>query len=245
MPAALTTLGALKTYLAQPSAWAQSTAYVAGDSCRASGNLYTCTIGGTSSGVGTGPTGTGAAIVDGGVTWKFLQPSLITDDATLTRLIGAVSDFFESYTDRTFASTSQTYTFSGRGGPTIVLPDYPVSAVSSVTIDGSPLAARASVGAAGWVLVPPNTLALDGGNAGPRFTRGIANVSVAYTAGYSTIPADLAHACLEACASWYKRRSRVDEASKSIQGEVISFSTDELPKAARSVLDLYRRGWPR
>jgi hypothetical protein len=38
---------------------------------------------------------------------------------------------------------------------------------------------------------------------------------------------------------------RTDEVSKSIQGEVITFSTDKFPKAAQAILDTYARGWPR
>lgn len=239
---ALATIAALRTYLAQPSAWAQSTAYVVGDQVRAVAALYVCITAGTSSGTGTGPSGTTADITDNTAHWKYLGPSLSTDDATLTRLLTAVGAFFAAYCDRTFSSGSQTYVTNGTGNATLLLPDYPVSAITSVTIDGTAIAARPSVGAAGYVLVAPNTLMLDGDM---KFTRGIANVTVVYTAGYSTIPYDLEQACLETCASWYKRRMRTDEESKSIQGEVITFSTSPLPKAAKAVLDLYKRVWPR
>lgn len=55
------------------TAWAITTAYAVGDirSNDAPLNIYVCTIAGTSAGAG-GPTGEGTAIVDGGVTWRFL-----------------------------------------------------------------------------------------------------------------------------------------------------------------------------
>lgn len=244
---ALTTIAALRTYLAQPADWTQSTAYVLGDQCRANSRIYICIAAGTSSGTGTGPATEVTDVTDGTVHWKFLGPGISTDNATLTRLITAVGAFFSQYCDRTFESASYTYVTSGHGGTMMLLPEYPVSAVSSVTIDGVTIPQRPSVGAAGWVLMAPNQLGLDGSKQYPvyTFTKGMGNVTVAYTAGYSSIPYDLEQAALESCASWYKRRARVDEESKNIQGEVINFTPTSIPRAAREVLDLYRRSWPR
>lgn len=53
-------------------AWAFSRIYAAGALVtHDGGKLYLCTTGGTSAGPGLGPTGTGQAIVDGGVTWQY------------------------------------------------------------------------------------------------------------------------------------------------------------------------------
>ena len=247
----LITLAQLKTYLALTQSWVKSTTYTAGDRIRANGNLYECITTGTSSGSGTGPSGTTADITDGSAHWKYIQAQQATDDSTLSALISAVSSFFEHYCDRTFSSASYTYVTNGHGNHAIMLPESPVTAVLSVTVDGVVIAARPAVGSAGWVLTD-NMVQLDGGSSYNtssnaviyRFNKGIANVSIAYTAGYSTLPNDLTQACIETCASWYKRRSRVDEESKSIQGEVITFSTAELPKAAKAILDIYKRAWP-
>jgi uncharacterized phage protein gp47/JayE len=59
-----------------PVAWAPTTGYVATVGSRSvvtndGGRAYICVVGGTSAGSG-GPTGTGQAIVDGGVTWWYL-----------------------------------------------------------------------------------------------------------------------------------------------------------------------------
>lgn len=53
------------------TAWAGTTAYNIGDRRTNAGNAYLCTIAGTSAGAG-GPTTTGSAITDGGVTWRYL-----------------------------------------------------------------------------------------------------------------------------------------------------------------------------
>lgn len=53
-------------------AWQGSRAYAVGDQVHNGGNLYRATAAGTSASSG-GPSGTGASIVDGGVTWTFVQ----------------------------------------------------------------------------------------------------------------------------------------------------------------------------
>lgn len=52
------------------AAWAAATPYNVGDLRSRVGNIYACTVAGTSGGVG--PSGTGTAIVDGTVTWRFI-----------------------------------------------------------------------------------------------------------------------------------------------------------------------------
>ncbi len=56
-------------------AWAPSTAYVIGNMVLNDKKAYWATVAGTSAGSG-GPTGTGGAIVDGGVTWKYASVAL-------------------------------------------------------------------------------------------------------------------------------------------------------------------------
>lgn len=53
-------------------AWQASRPYAVGDQVTNGGNLYRATAAGTSASSG-GPTGTGASITDGGVTWTFVQ----------------------------------------------------------------------------------------------------------------------------------------------------------------------------
>jgi hypothetical protein len=56
------------------TAWAATTAYVAGDIVVKSLLAYEASVAGTSG--GTGPSGTGTAIVDGTVTWKYVGPGV-------------------------------------------------------------------------------------------------------------------------------------------------------------------------
>lgn len=68
-----TTAGAGTATVAAATAWAGSTAYVAGDRRVNASKIYLCTVGGTSAASG-GPTGStrGVNITDGSVTWRFL-----------------------------------------------------------------------------------------------------------------------------------------------------------------------------
>jgi hypothetical protein len=241
----LASLADLRQYLRLPAAWVKSTVQALGDQVRANLAVYQCITAGTTASSGTGPSGTTADITDGSAHWKYLNPNLGADDPLLSRIISAVSLAFATYCDRTFASTSWTYQTSGKGGVALMLPEYPVTTITSVSIDGTTIPARQTVGGWGYVQSGPNKILIDGAGYPASFTHGVANVSVAFTAGYSSVPYDLAQACLETCGSWYRRSSRIDEDSKSVQGEVISFSRLEIPKAARFILEQYKRPWPR
>lgn len=71
------TAAAIKT-TAAPTPWAPSTAYLVGAQVGNVGNIYSCTVAGTSAPSG-GPTGTGGAIVDGTCTWAFVSASPTTN----------------------------------------------------------------------------------------------------------------------------------------------------------------------
>ena len=53
--------------------WVQSTNYFTNTLLYNNGNLYFAAVGGTSSNSGTGPSGTGSSITDGGITWSFIN----------------------------------------------------------------------------------------------------------------------------------------------------------------------------
>jgi len=59
-------------------AWAQSTGYSVGNAVTANSNIYICTVAGTSSASGTGPSGTGLNITDGTCTWNFSTTSALS-----------------------------------------------------------------------------------------------------------------------------------------------------------------------
>lgn len=77
------TKSAVTITLALHAAWAATTAYVVGDrrynGAMSSERVYLCTAAGTSAMAG-GPSGTGSAIVDGTVTWRYLGDGKASGD---------------------------------------------------------------------------------------------------------------------------------------------------------------------
>ena len=110
-----------------------------------------------------------------------------TDDALLTRLITAASQYIQTWLNRQIAQCDYMEVRDGTGGERLQFACFPVSAVLSLTIDGlaippAPPPAPSTGLIAGYVF-SPTQLALRG----YHFTRRAQNVVVTYTAGYPTI----------------------------------------------------------
>lgn len=161
-----------------------------------------------------------------------------SDDALLTRLITATSAAVEQYCERTFASAAQTVTRNGNDKSVMPFPNAPVTAVASVTVDGTAIPARPSVTGSGFSF-DEQYLYL----AGYRFTRGMQNVVLAFTSGFSATPGDLEQAVIDVVAFKYRGRERIGQASKILQNETVTFLRDVPPDVMR-VLDNYRRVVP-
>lgn len=166
----------------------------------------------------------------------YLSISTSADDATLTRLLDAASSWFESQVGRTLALAARTEVQDGNGGRSIVPHHYPVTEITSVTIDGVVIPSAPDATSDGWALVD-GVIALRGYKA----TTGIANVSITYSAGYLAIPDDIQQAVIEVAADRYRYRTRVGEVSKSLGGESVSFVSFQTPFAVQTVIDAYRR----
>lgn len=123
----------------------------------------------------------------------WLSPPLTStnDDALLTRLVSAASRFILGYLNRpSLLSLPYAETRDGVGGRTLMLRQWPVTSVTSLTVDGNAVPAAGPAGAAaGWVLD-----GWDGWSAGQpqalsvigyAFARGRQNIAIAYTAGYA------------------------------------------------------------
>jgi hypothetical protein len=170
------------------------------------------------------------------------------DDTLLTRLISAWSARFRALTDRDISQQTYTETRDGSGGRVagawgagggatrLLLRNYPVSSVTSVTVDGDAIPKIVNAGDSGWVL-KGDVVEL----VGYRFTPGIQNVVVVYVAGFETTPLDVEQAVIEMVIWNYKARDRMGQNSKSVGGEVISFSSKPWPDSAQAVIDDYRR----
>lgn len=162
-----------------------------------------------------------------------------TDDVLIGRLITSESAGIESWLNRVILSASYTHVCSGNGGDTLLLPNYPITAISTLSIDGVAIAASTGVTVAGYVFDEHRV-----GLRGYVFAKGMMNISITYTAGYATVPSDIEQACNEMVGLSYRERDRLGLASKGIAGEQTNFITAEMTNSVKSILNQYKRVIP-
>jgi hypothetical protein len=159
-----------------------------------------------------------------------------TDDALLSRLITAASQYIQTWLNRQIPLADYIEVRDGTGGHRLQFGCFPVVTVQSLTVDGQTILQAASSCAAGYSF-STSQLSVRGYN----FCRGAQNVVIAYTAGYATIPPDIAQACIDLVALRYRERTRIGEISKSLGGiETVSFSQKDLSDSIKTLLQQYR-----
>jgi hypothetical protein len=182
-----------------------------------------------------------------------IDPGETSVDALLARLVSSESARFSNLSNNPITSASYTETVDGNGTRYYVPKNYPVLSVTSVTVDGNAIPARASVSDNGFALVQ-NRVELVGYmftssraaiyySVYPSFSvsAGVGNVTIVYTAGYQTVPADVDQAVCEMVALKFRGRDRVGLMSQSVGGETLSYQTLTLPESVQSVIDNYSR----
>ena len=165
-------------------------------------------------------------------------------DEVLTLLIGAASQWIKSYCDMDFLEEEYDYLYSGMGQPTVILPNYPVTKVTSVLVNGFNIPLRGGPGGAGYsVNTRKGTVSLSG----YVFEYGDNNVEIIYTAGYPTLaylPLDLRFAATKLAVYRYKERSRLGKNSESLGGQQnVSYSSAAAPEDIINTLKNYKRGF--
>ena len=159
-----------------------------------------------------------------------------TDDALLTRLVSAASQYIQTWLNRQIASADYLEIRDGTGGQRLQFACFPVTAVLSLTIDGQDVPAAPSFNAAGYRF-SSTQLSIRG----YRFKRGAQNVVIAYTAGYSTTPPEVAQACIELVSLRYRERTRIGEVSRSLGGaETVTYAQKDMSDPIKTLLQQYR-----
>jgi Phage gp6-like head-tail connector protein len=179
-----------------------------------------------------------------------------TDDPLLTRLITAASQFIQTWLNRPLPSADWQEVRDGLTGPLgpgesrFVFGVQPCSAVLLVAIDGLMIppipavapapAGQAVVGAypaAAGYLFSPTQLVIRGFPV-PRRAQ---CVLMQYTAGFASLPPDVAQACIELVCSKYRQRTRIDELSKHLgDGSTVTFSQKDMSDPVKTLLSQYR-----
>ena len=161
------------------------------------------------------------------------------DDTLLASLITAVSAFIVANINRPVLSSIFAETRDGTGGRTLSFAVTPVTAILNLSIDGNDIPAAPDDISPGYRF-GPTRLSLYG----YRFTPGLDNVAIGYTAGFATVPGELAQACIQLVALRYRERDRIGLNSKGLAGEVTSFLQKAMPDDVEAVLQRYRRVAP-
>ncbi len=174
----------------------------------------------------------------------YLGTADTNSDTVLTALITNASAFIETYCNRTFAQASYTETRNGGCGPKMYLANGPVVTVSSLTVNNQAVPAAPDAVSYGFVWDTMMVYIRRGqGGGGPQeFYKGFQNVQVVYTAGYASIPPDVAQACIELVASKYAKRNRIDKSSETLgQQQTQAYDLSDMPKSVKAALQAYVR----
>ena len=177
--------------------------------------------------------------------WLNLPDTNINADDLLTGLITAASGWIEDTLERTIALTSYSRNFNGTGGTVLMLPEYPVVAVSAVSV--GPIVIPAAPAPGSGPTTPVNGYLFDDSAIylrGYKFERGVQNVSASWQAGYATVPVAVAQAAIELVSLRYKERDRIGEQSKIIQGMQVNFSLKDMPADVARELMIYKKVIP-
>jgi Phage gp6-like head-tail connector protein len=200
--------------------------------------------------------------------WLNLTTS--ADDALLSRLITAASQYIQQWLNRPIPLADYVETrdgLSGALGPResrFAFGVQPCQAVSVVIVDGVtippvPIPGLVAAGSgaamgAGTPPAPPGQAVSSfyTQSAGYLFTlselvirgypvpRKAGCVFMQYTAGYAATPPDLAQACIELVAQRYRARGRIGEVSRRIGPEAAQYSQLDMPTAIKTLIQRYR-----
>jgi hypothetical protein len=180
------------------------------------------------------------------------RPLTPRDDAMLARLITGASALIEKYCSRPIGLANWQEVRDGLGGERdhrMVLAVNPITAITLLMVDGLTIPAapplsqsQGFIGSTAGYVFNETTLGLRGF----RFTRGLQNVTVQYTAGYSPIPDDIEQACIELVARKYRERTRIAERTRSLGGatsasyETVTFTRRDWVSDIQVLVDKYR-----
>lgn len=158
------------------------------------------------------------------------------DEALLSALITALSAAAGTYCSREFTSQAVTETRDGRGERRMPFLQNPATAVSSLVIDGQTIPAGDPFQTPGYYFTSTMLMLTR-----YCFCRGLGNVTISYTAGYATIPADLAQAINEWVALRYREIGHLDKSSEGLPNMTTAYLVKDMRPSTQLVLDRYKR----
>ena len=163
-------------------------------------------------------------------------------DDLLAELINRYSTLFESYMGKNVLSREHTEYYDGNNSNMLITRQYPITTISGIWNDSDwewgsateidSTSYRASESAIGVINFKSTV-----------FGNYDQNIKIIYTAGFSSVPEDIKHACIKEVARSYKNRQEIGVTSKTLTDGTVSFSAQGLLVETTLVLDMYRKLW--
>lgn len=183
----------------------------------------------------------------------YLGISTTSTDGVITALIPQASAMIENYCNRTFAQASYSETRNGNNAASIFVRQLPIVSVQSVSVNGISVTAAPDTQSYGYVFDDeriyirgsgsrqPMPLGVYPGGCPDCFLRGVQNIVLAYTAGYSTIPSDLAQACIELVGWKMAKRDRLDKRNETLGSQQTQgYDLSDMPASVKTAIKPYR-----
>lgn len=174
------------------------------------------------------------------VAWlKGDQATTITaaEQDILQRLLSEVSLGIEQYLSRPLFASAFVETRTGTDTFNLVLKNFPITSVESLTINGTPVPAIVNPYDNGYRFDADAIYLV--GQKFPRFPPKC--IVVSYHAGYNTIPGDIEDAAIRLTALRFKERSRIGMSTEGMAGQATSYTRYDMPADITRALNPYRR----
>ena len=172
----------------------------------------------------------------------FLKITATSENSVIEDFINRASIWANDYTGRRLKSRTNSDSYDGDGSDLLLLSDYPVTAISDIRIDdGTNEGAPESVSSDDISLSSLNGLIKL--KNGVMFVKGFLNVSVAYTAGYTTAPETVKEAVLLYVGHLYRRQyadQKFGVQSETVGYRTTTYGSDDIIPKAKSLLNPYR-----
>lgn len=155
-------------------------------------------------------------------------------DTELQRLITSVSGMIRNWVNRDLTTATYTDKLNGTNSTVIMLPNYPVTSIASITIGGLVMPVSDYI-------YDDTQITLLNGRYAPN---GRMNVIVNYTAGFTTVPSEVDQVCVEMVSKKFKHRDRIGVSSKGLAGETTSYDLKDMREETLTMLAAYTKVVP-
>lgn len=175
--------------------------------------------------------------------WLGIPLTDTANDALLANIITSASAFLINWFNRQILTATYTEKYNGNGKQFLQVRNWPITAISSLSSNGIAIVPSPDGILDGYIF--DDTLATVYLLGPLYFNKGIRNIFITYTAGYATVPVDIAQACNELVGAKFKRRQRIGITSQQIGGQqTVSYSPNDLSPDTKAMLQNYRNVIP-